>query len=551
MFNNARHVHIENSAINFATQSHGKLGLQLLLQKTAAGATHDSAQLESHAPCHPMTRKTVLRRIMDWANTTEHQSDILWLRGPAGAGKTSILKTICSSCHEAGVLGGSFFFQRNVQQLNSPRCLVTTLAYQLAIAFPELGDWINEVVGQDPSILDKTIEQQLQKLVIDPALATDFARSHRRVVFVIDGLDECVSEKPQCQIIRLINSIFKHHRAPFCFIIASRPEPWIRDEFETDVFKHNLQQVSLEQSNDTDQDIRTFLTQEFVDMCESPRHAYSMSDITKPWPPPKDINVLVHRASGQFIYAVTVLRFVDDPNYHPPDRLRLVLDIPLTTAQLNPLAELDKLYMQIMGTCVDKKRTLDVLATLLTMLTLRQTSTLVTPFVWFPRLELLDVAGCLLGLGPNEAYRALRMIHSLVKISPLSNEEREKASFNAGYWHETINRPDAIAFHHKSFPDFLLDSRRSGCCFVDIDSAHRSTGLACLDIMKGLSSKQPSRINYGQKFQYLSLRHFAHISIQRHGVMHFSIGIATSVLRVPPQKRLYVGYENLNGVTTC
>ncbi|CAA7267846.1 unnamed protein product [Cyclocybe aegerita] len=496
MFNNARYVHIENSAINFAMQTHGTLGLQLLLQKTTAGATHDSALLESHAPCHPMTRKMVLQRIMDWVSAAEHQSDILWLRGPAGAGKTSISKAICSSCREVGVLGGSFFFLRNVQQLNNPRGLVTTLAYQLAVAFPELAERINEVLGQDPSILDKTMEQQLQKLVIEPALAVDFARSHRRVVFVVDGLDECVSEEAQYQIIRLISSVFKHDRVPFCFVIASRPEPWIREEFESDIFKHNLQQVSLEQSDDADQDIRTFLTHEFVSIYESPRHAYSMSGIAKQWPSPEDINVLVHRASGQFIYAVTVLRFVDDPNYYPPDRLRLVLDIPLTTTPYNPLAELDKLYMQIMGTCVDKKQTLDVLATLLTMLTLRQTSTLETPFVWFPRLELLDVAGSLLGLGPNEAYRSLRMIHSLVKISPLSSEEREKASFDAGYWHETINRPDAIAFHHKSFPDFLLDWRRSGCCFIDMDSTHRRTGLACLHIMKDLSSKHPSRINY-------------------------------------------------------
>ncbi|KAJ3505107.1 hypothetical protein NLJ89_g7585 [Agrocybe chaxingu] len=168
MFNNARYVHIENSAINFAMQTHKTLGLQLLLQRTASGAAHDSAQFESHAPCHPMTRQMVLLRIMDWVNAAEQRSNILWLRGPAGAGKSSISKTVCSSCREAGILGGSFSFLRNVQQLNNSRCLVATLACQLAIAFPELAERIKEVVGQDPSILDKTIDQQLQKLAIDP-----------------------------------------------------------------------------------------------------------------------------------------------------------------------------------------------------------------------------------------------------------------------------------------------------------------------------------------------------------------------------------------------
>ena len=52
-----------------------------------------------------------------------------------------------------------------------------------------------------------------------------------------------------------------------------------------------------------------------------------MSDVAKPWPSYSVLDDLVDKASGQFIYPATVLKFVGNPNYRPTDRLDIIASI--------------------------------------------------------------------------------------------------------------------------------------------------------------------------------------------------------------------------------
>ncbi|KAJ6531475.1 hypothetical protein DFH09DRAFT_1044490 [Mycena vulgaris] len=66
-------------------------------------------------------------------------------------------------------------------------------------------------------------------------------------------------------------------------------------------------------------------------------------DLGFDWPSPDAVNHLVRTSSATFIYATTVIRFVDDEYHHPADRLQSVLDLdPQSTAPL------DDLYTQIL-----------------------------------------------------------------------------------------------------------------------------------------------------------------------------------------------------------
>ncbi|CAA7267838.1 unnamed protein product [Cyclocybe aegerita] len=458
MFKGARNVQIQDSSF-VIVDNHGMNGLQLLHREVVYGATHDSAERYPPPKCHPKTRRAIVTGIMDWILDLSRLSSILWLRGPAGCGKTAISQTICELCQATRALGGSFFFSRHSHGRNNSTLLFVTIAYQLAVAIPEVGVRISEIVANDPSIVTKSIDVQLRKLIVEPLQLVEL--SARPVVIVIDGLDECLGESMQRHIVQLIGSVFEHGIFPVCFVIASRPEPWIKDEFESGLLTRNLRQVALEEANGADEDIRTFLMSGFEDICNSPSHRTVMSTIPKPWPSGNDIDSLVDRASGQFIYPATVLKFVDDPHFRPIDRLQDVLAIPMaTTPSLNPFFDLDQLYTEIMLTCADKQRTLDVLGTLLVMLSDG------LPLQWGRHPGVLDVVEQLLGLRSGESQLALRTIHSLVHVSSLSAEQRETMTLDE-YRRLMRQQYDAVKFYHKTFSDFLLDSSRSKDYFIN------------------------------------------------------------------------------------
>ena len=87
-----------------------------------------------------------------------------------------------------------------------------------------------------------------------------------------------------------------------------------------------------------------------------------MSNVEKPWPSYSVVDDLVDKASDQFIYPATVLKFVGDPKYRPSDRLDIITSMPVISPldlASKPLAALDQLYSQILSTSSDKRRTLD------------------------------------------------------------------------------------------------------------------------------------------------------------------------------------------------
>lgn len=95
-------------------------------------------------------------------------ADIMWLHGPAGSGKSAIAQTICETAAESGQLLASFFFWRASADRNTIRKLFLTLAYQIALSSPARRVEIEKVVAREPSIVDRPIPIQLERLIVQP-----------------------------------------------------------------------------------------------------------------------------------------------------------------------------------------------------------------------------------------------------------------------------------------------------------------------------------------------------------------------------------------------
>ena len=459
------------------------------------GAAHDSAQ---HAPvCHPDTRKTIIGEIMSWIGDPSRTSSVLWFNGPAGSGKTAIAQSLCKRCAAVHWLAGSFFFSRHAPGRSNAEFLFPTISFGLSYAIPDVGKIINAVVAHDPSIATKALEIQLQKLILEP-LQQLSEESKQPIVFIIDGLDECEGEDMQSNVLRLLGSVFQRPSVGgcerVCFIVTSRPEPWIHDEFTIEPLSGITRQIFLGQTPEANDDIRTFFRLGFTEIHDSPKHRLTMSNVAKSWPSYRVLDKLVDNASGQFIYPATVLKFVGDPNYRPTDRLDIITSMPVifpSALAQKPLTALDQLYSQILSTSSDKQRTLDILGAFVVI----QIAGSLLPSDWRTVLvESLAITEKLLDLQPGDGFQAFRKIRSLVHI-PERSLVLDDADANLPLPEYGDRDKDKIKFHHKSFIDYLLDPSRSLEYYVDMEEMQTRLGLACIVAMQTFSLQPtPSRI---------------------------------------------------------
>ena len=111
----------------------------------------------------------MVREIDDWADSPGNRHLCL-LDGPAGFGKFAIARTVAQRWNVSKCLMGTFFFFRNLGDQSKGVRLVPTLSYQLTLFMPETRQLIENTLIKGPSLLDRPLEHQFQKLIIDPIL---------------------------------------------------------------------------------------------------------------------------------------------------------------------------------------------------------------------------------------------------------------------------------------------------------------------------------------------------------------------------------------------
>ncbi|PPQ85049.1 hypothetical protein CVT25_010271 [Psilocybe cyanescens] len=451
-----------------------------LVDAASPAAFHNSSDRRDPPKCHHNTRVVVLKKVMDWIHGLEPATQhavIVWLYGPAGAGKSAIAQSIAELCCEEGNLIASYFFSRFDSTRNHPRSLIATIAYQASLCIPNIRERIKAAIDHDPLIFDRSLTVQMSALVIQPL--QDYISPNTPAparVIIIDGLDECEDRQSQVEILATISKALQHH-LPFIFLIASRPEHDIRTAFSSGYLKDVTTSVPLDNEHRPSDDIRLFLQDSFTEIKKI--HPFR-ADIPDTWPDDNILESLVKKSSsrgrihvmaspsheksyplaGQFIYASTVIKFIKSSRHRPPQRLEIVLGLHPAQRDM-PFAELDALYMHIFSSVEDPEAVLQISAY----------KFLTSPVMhWYEGLD-LD----LLSLAPGNVVQLFCDLTSLVSI--------------------TVRGQRAVLdIFHASLEDFLLDQSRSQQFWINSKIRHAKFAHRYIHCLKGESANAESTL---------------------------------------------------------
>ncbi|KAF9444627.1 hypothetical protein P691DRAFT_807103 [Macrolepiota fuliginosa MF-IS2] len=427
--------------------------IKTLAQYVLIGTEFDSGAREPPPRCHEKTRKSFIAKIQNWFHNPRREKKMLWLNGPTGVGKSAIMQTFAEIAAQFGRLGAGIFFSR-ASQRSAPEKVVPTLAFQLAVTIPSYRAYIVEQLTLNPLLLNKSMREQFYKLIAEPFAIRKICTPDDLWCMLLDGLDECQAEDAQCSIVQLISDfIHQYPDVPLVWIIASRPEEHLRVKFSLPDMSpiHWSLHVPIDEA-EACEDVQLYLRSGF----EAVRLKYPNATPSD-WPSDEDFSKLAIAASGLFVFASTIIRFVEEPGLSDPvSQLQVVLQIirgrGLTTAfNENPFAILDALYSQILSRL--HPNALRCVRLLLGHSILRGN-------VWaspepgvFP-YTLLSVSN-LLGLQPNVVYGALQKLHSVLHIPSRDSANQQH-----------------IIFLHGSFIDYITDPRRSQSFAIDPNEVH-------------------------------------------------------------------------------
>ncbi|KAJ2928594.1 hypothetical protein H1R20_g8514, partial [Candolleomyces eurysporus] len=464
LFENARQfstgdVNIDNSRItNYHISditANWKELQELLLRHTTTEATHESVTYLYTPSCHPGTRRTIIKAIKEFiaqAGGPDCQR-LLWLSGPAGAGKTCIQRSVAEECLVGTILGGSFFFGRDSGR-DSADGLVATLAHQFCSVIPGFREAVLRSIAVDLSIFSKSLLVQLQRLIFDPL--EDIGESQEWIqpkAVIVDGLDECRDTAQRKQVIHVLHALTQHSTFPFCVIVSSRYELDILTAFLEEPLWSNTKRFRL-YDYPSDQDILFYLIEEFSRIRR--RHPAGHT-LPATWPTQEVLEMLVKMASGQFLFVSIIVNYVGNHSQHPGTLLTNVLDAisnpkrPMA-ALPKPFSNLDSLYTQILSVSdIDRTRLRLVLHAIPEFWRIIETNSLLTESAGLelgPSPLMLDT---FFGLLPGTTNIILSHLPSLIHVPNQHQTETHGAAY--------------IRFYHKSMEDYLKAPERSGDLF--------------------------------------------------------------------------------------
>ncbi|KAL7270606.1 hypothetical protein RUND412_006680 [Rhizina undulata] len=228
------------------------------------------------------------RDYIQWINST---SSILWLRGNAGAGKTTLVSFIIDSFKTERSINQAvtYFYCRNGEKdRQDPVSILNTLVKQLSLIASPKGPLPQSVVS-----IFKGHESKYEKLPLSASqkLIASLAESFAQTIIVIDALDECDKESRK-QILNSLDIIRKSSTGVIKFFVTSRPADDIELKLEgvPNVYIH---------SSDNSGDIAAFVKAE-VDKCVSEKSLLRGS--VKPELKEFVIEKLTSGADGMFLW---------------------------------------------------------------------------------------------------------------------------------------------------------------------------------------------------------------------------------------------------------
>ncbi|CAE6433698.1 unnamed protein product, partial [Rhizoctonia solani] len=427
--------------ITMRTRSDVKKQLEASLSLSVDDARYNSSYSTTikRRGCTAETREAIHQTLQEWVlNPTSEK--IYWMNGMAGTGKTTIAYSLCEWLENTNRLGASFFCSRISSTCRSLSRIVPTVAYQLAQYSPAFQSVLCAALKKTPDAGTLNVAQQFEKLVHQPMLGAKGAIPEN-VIIVIDALDEC----DDVYSVRLLLDVllkFAEH-LPLKFFVASRPEHVIRERMMSQggaarsiVHLHDIEQSIVEE------DIKKYLTEALSSMS----------------PPPtlKQIGMLAKRAGKLFIYAATVVRYIN-PEVIPVEssvRLEMILMETKDPEEGDSIYEdLDRLYTTVLNAVFsqplargEKGRMKRVLWTAVCA---REPITAAT-------------LAALAALTESQVLSALQSLRSVLHVPEESG---------------------LVSALHASFPEYMLDSSRSRELHCNPLESNKTLVHHCFEIM--------------------------------------------------------------------
>jgi hypothetical protein len=394
--------------------------------------------------CLDGTREEPLRTIMDWAQSG--LAPVFWLSGPAGTGKTALVKTVCRRLGEMDMLGAGFFVNREEPRRMGQR-MVQTMAYDLAHDHPEIGMLVSEAIQRRPHILGWPVGEQLRTLITEPLEA--LRRSSSPLVLVIDGINDGINDGSQSvhQAISLLVTFVGRHCPCVKLLLSASGENGVDALLQgPEIKRHSLEQYAIRS------DMARYYDQAFTKIA----HVRGVSG----WPLPKDVHKLVTMTGHLFIFAVTVADYLRDCRHDPVKRLPPLLDASSPEA----LKKLDVLYLLILQDAIvngqghEDARVCRRIQRLLAAIVFAATP-----------MRVADLAHVL----STELYEMMSDLQALSSVIVFLKDDPTQS----------------VRIFHSSFSDFLCDaSRCSDTRFrLNLQAEHATLARRCLELVASLS----------------------------------------------------------------
>ncbi|KAF9231030.1 hypothetical protein BU15DRAFT_82907 [Melanogaster broomeanus] len=363
-----------------------------------------------------------LRRLAEWADNPATNQRVCWLSGVAGSGKSAIAQSIAEQYARQNRLAASFFFSRKEISRRTAQRFFPTLASQMLVFAPSIKAAVIDAVNEDYAIPTKVLVEQMRRLLQKPMSSVQCSFPDP-VLVVIDSLDECEEEKMANEVVVLLADLLCTCHWPLRVLLTSRHEPHIVQTFHQSDVRSMTYALQLQDFN-VQEDIRYYLSHSFAGIRQS---MGSKPGNSLPWPAEDDVEIIMQKSAGLFIFATTVVKFVGDKYHSPPARLQAVLQGGVSTGNRTRL---------VLGFVVFA----------FSPLSTRGLNTLLWNF-------------------QIEASFVIRNLHSVL-VSPDTGDD---------------NGP--VRIYHTSFRDFLSTSHRSREYFADSVTYHRIMAQACLESM--------------------------------------------------------------------
>lgn len=416
---------------------------------TAKGASFDSHMEEHSARCLENTRVELMNQITRWAKDSDGQL-VFWLNGMAGTGKSTIARTIAQSFADRCQLGASFFFKRGEGERGNATRFFTTIATDLMNHVPGMKSGIKKAIDADPSISEKTLKDQFEKLILQPL--SEASGEALELIIVIDALDECERDEDIRAILQLLSRAKSLEPVALRMFVTSRPELHIRlgfgrmpDGTYEDLILHEVAKQTIEH------DIRIFLEHELGEIQQQRL-------LPQNWPDRDQITALVELAVPLFIFAATACRYIGDHRDNPRKRLEIILSY-----QKTKVSKLDATYLPILSQLFDEDEDKERWAS-----------------------EFREIVGSIV---------ILESPLSIISLAHLLCIPKDDISCRLDSLHSVLSIPKSddvpIRLLHLSFREFLIDARKQGksLFWVDEEETHERLATQCLKLMsssKGL-----------------------------------------------------------------